>query len=323
MQRYSQTVFESLVAITGYDQDMLSDYVRVESDGVYPADCLDILPPTWRWKPRHALIGRPGVTSAGPALPFDFSATDLACFLLTHSAAFLIEVWGEPETGPQDLLEAHKYGDAADAAIVLKQAYALLQGAISVIGTPSAAPFEAANNAHAAFTQAWDDALERYAVMDPRLPEQDKRERHVQATAQVETLKTAKHQLEMVADAHLEEWRNAITRYLQGYKTPALSPEASRLAQPTTRWSLQKDSRPRELSYLDSLRLTMQALLGQGVKPTAMIVLECWRAQKPKKIVEVKAQSFTFCSATGITKTVTRKELQNTIDRQLIKVGQP
>lgn len=316
MQKYDGQVFRRLAGITGYNDERLSYQVKVEEDGVYPIDGLDILPSQWRWKPRHALAGQPGVASAGPALAFDFTAADLAAFLLTHSAIFLTEVWGSIEEGPLGLQEPDDYGDAADAAIVLKQAYRLLQGAISKVGSPPYQQLNASEDAKQAFDEAWEAALQANKVQEWDISDQEYQARHAAALSQTLEVKQHKVVLEEIAAKCLKDWRNAMVRHLlQCNLDVAEEPLKNVPHQP---WTLKKNVRDRDFSYLPILRKAMQALIEQGRKPSAGLVLDYWRTSKTSPIVEVGAQYFTYEVGERQPKTVLRHDLQNAIWRQLV-----
>lgn len=318
MQKYDKEVFRRLANISGYDEETLSQYVRVEDCGVYPSDALDILAPPWRWKPRHALAGQPGITSAGPSLVFDFTAADLAAFLLTHSAVFLTEVWGNIEEGPRGLQEPDDYGDAADAAILLAQAYQLLQNTLVKVGPR---PFKEgldAVEADEVFVNARDTALDELKVGEFGISDEENRQRHAVATSQVADLKTSRDQLKELAEQRLKQWRRAMTRHLLMGEVPQVRTSHS-IEEPTKKqWSLKKDFRPRDFSYIGALRQTMQALIEQNVKPTASAVLAFWKAQKPEQIRQVADQYFVLKGANNADKKVMRKDLQNAIDRHLV-----
>lgn len=319
MQKYDEKVFRRLAGITGYDDETLGYQVKVEGDGVYPIDGLDILPSQWRWKPRHALAGKPGVTSAGPALAFDFNAADLATFLLTHSAVFLTEVWGGIEEGPLGLLEPDDYEDAADAAIVLKHAYQLLQNAITKVGKPPSQELFEADEANQAFANAWDAALEEHKVFERGISVEETRLRHAAATDQTTELKAIRDQLKETSAQRLKHWRKAMTQLLlMGEMPPASTDQHPVVVAIKERWSLKKDFRPRDFSYTAILRQTMKGLIYQNIKPTAATVLAVWQSKKPDQILEAKDQYFIFQSANNASKRVMRKDLQNAIDRQLI-----
>lgn len=318
MQKYDKEVFRRLANISGYDEEILSQYVRVEDCGVYPSDALDILAPSWRWKPRHALAGQPGNTSAGPSLVFDFTASDLAAFLLTHSAVFLTEVWGNIEEGPRGLREPDYYGDAADAAILLTQAYQLLQNTLAQVGPR---PFQEeldAVEADEVFMNARDAALDEYKVGESGISDEENRQRHAVATSQVADLKKCRDELRELAELRLKQWRRAMTRHLlMGEAAQVLTNHS--IAEPIKKqWSLKKDFRPRDFSYIGALRQTMQVLIEQNVKPTASAVLAFWKSQKPESIRQVADQYFVLKGVNNADKKVMRKNLQNAIDRHLV-----
>lgn len=317
MKKYTKEVFASLASISGYDEETLSYCVKVEEDGVYPIDGLEMLPMSWRWKPRHALAGQPGVDSTGPSLPFDFTAVDLAGFLLTSSAVFITEIWGDIEIGPKALLDPVDYGDAADAAIVLKQAYEILQAAMQKIGKPPSQEIHAADKASHAFAEAWDFALKAQRVLERGITDQEYRQRHAIATEQTAEIRKLRDQLNEAAAEQLKQWRLAISRYLfsseisetnTGKKVPAVL---------KNQWSLKQDFRIRDFSYTRILRKAMQALIDQNLKPTASTVLAYWQSQKPEQLLDVKEQYFVLKTANSAGKKVMRKDLQNAIDRQL------
>lgn len=318
MQKYDKEVFNRLANISGYDEETLSQYVRVEDGGVYPSETLDILAPSWRWKPRHALVGQPGITSAGPSLAFDFTAADLAAFLLTHSAVFLTEAWGKIEEGPLGLREPDDYGDAADAAILLAQAYQLLQNAIAKVGPRPSQEWLDAVEAGEAFTNAWDTALDEHKVGEFGVSDEENRQRHAVATAQAAVLKTRGNELTELAEQRLKQWRRAMTRHLLMGEVPQVRTNHSIEEPIKKQWSLKKDFRPRDFSYIGALRQTMQALIEQNVKPTASAVLAFWKAQKPEQIRQVSDQHFVLKGVNNADKKVMRKDLQNAIDRHLV-----
>lgn len=318
MQKYDKEVFRRLAGISGYDEETLGQYVRVEEDGVYPIDAIESLGRQWRWKPRHALAGQPSVTSAGPALAFDFTAADLAAFLLTHSAVFLTEIWGDIEKGPQGLLEPDDYGDAADTAIVLKQAYQLVQNGIVKVGDPPSQELLAADEVSQAFADAWDAALEEHQVLERGISDLDYRQRHAAATNQTAELKARCNQLQEFAAQRLKYWRRAMTQYLLMGEVSQVRTDQSVAVPIKQQWSLKQDFRPRDFSYTAVLRKAMQALIEQSAKPTASGVLAFWQSHKPDQILEVKDQYFVFKGVSNTGKRVTRKDLQNAIDRQLV-----
>jgi len=318
MQKYDKEVFRRLANISGYDEETLSQYVRVDDGGVYPSETLDILGPSWRWKPRHALVGQSGITSAGPSLAFDFTAADLAAFLLTHSAVFLTEAWGKIEEGPLGLREPDDYGDAADAAILLAQAYQFLQNAIAKVGPR---PFQEgldAVEAEEVFMNARDAAFDEYKVGESGISDEENRQRHAVATSQVADLKKCRDELKDLAELRLKQWRRAMTRHLLMAEAPQVRTNHS-IEEPIKKlWSLKKDFRPRDFSYIGALRQTMQVLIEQNVKPTASAVLAFWKSQKPEPIRQVADQYFVLKGVNNADKKVMRKNLQNSIDRHLV-----
>jgi hypothetical protein len=318
MQKYDKAVFRRLANISGYEQETLSQYVRVEDGGVYPSETLDILAPSWRWKPRHALVGQTGNTSAGPSLAFDFTAADLAAFLLTHSAVFLTEVWGNIEEGPRGLLEPDDYGDAADAAILLAQAYQLLQNTLAQVGPR---PFQEeldAVEADEVFMNARDTAIDEYKVGESGVSNEENRQRHAVATSEVADLKKRRDELRALAELRLKQWRRAMTRHLLMGEAAQVLTNHSIAESIKKQWSLKKDFRPRDFSYIGALRQTMQVLIEQNVKPTASAVLAFWKSQKPEPIRQVADQYFVLKGVNNADKKVMRKNLQNAIDRHLV-----
>lgn len=124
------------------------------------------------------MIGQLGLCSDGPSLPFDFTVSDFACFLLSHSAVFITEVWGEIDVGPIGLLEADEYGDAGDAAIVLKHAYRLLQDAIAKTEPPPNKEMESAAQAR----EVLDEVIELSKMLELGISKQEEQTRHAIAT---------------------------------------------------------------------------------------------------------------------------------------------
>lgn len=125
--------------------------------------------------------------------------------------------------------------------------------------------------------------------------------------------------LEAIAANALKQWRNTVTRYLLNGEVPGKVAANRPTAPKPSQWGLKQKFYPREISYLPALRVAMKTLIEQGEKPTAAMVLELWRVQKSKPILEVKKQYFMFEGVDQSPKRVERKDLQNAIDRQLIR----
>lgn len=118
----------------------LDDYIKIDERGVWPSVSFDPLlrveTELLRWRPAEVYKGEPCAPDVldTPALPFPFTARELAAFMLGGVGYFVAERYGEWSDGPDEdvLLEMDPSANLARAAIV--SAYGAYRDALAEVG---------------------------------------------------------------------------------------------------------------------------------------------------------------------------------------------
>ncbi len=188
MQQFSRQDFQYLYDRCFSEHDRGCDgsarFLRITNEGVFYDDCLlggGAALKLWRWKPVHELTGPNKPPSSGPALPFPFTARQLAAFFLSDWGGFFEDAFGRLDSGPNEFILNGEHEDGADAYEALRQAYEIFQDARRVVVELD---HEQQQSAHDRATQYDDElsrALEREKVMEPGISRSEYRLRRRRA----------------------------------------------------------------------------------------------------------------------------------------------
>ena len=236
MQEFYEQDFQFLYndCFTEHDRgnDGIARFLRITDEGVFYDDCLKEggeSTKSLRWKPVHELAGPNKPSSSGPALPFPFTANQLAAFMLwgwwgSHFQSF----FGLLDCGPNEFVLNGDHEDAADAYEALRQAYVIYQDALHVVGELDQQDRQRAYDLLEQAGDAYSQALDRERVMerviiekeDGRLelgdfiPRDEYLPRLARAKESVAAQKAQALQAEEQADAKERAWRKSMTRQL-------------------------------------------------------------------------------------------------------------
>ena len=167
-----------------------------------------------RWKPVHELTGPNKPPSAGPALPFKFTAGQLAAFMLSGWGGYFQEVFGSLDTGPNAFVLREEHEDASDAYEALRQAYGLYLEALHVVGKLDGDLQQRAHDLAARYGDELDQALKREKVMEDGISRAEYRLRRRKAKAPLASLKLEAAEARSRAEVAFKTWRRSLVRQL-------------------------------------------------------------------------------------------------------------
>lgn len=199
------------------------DGIRVKP-GVEENDPAQVL----SWTPACEMEGWPDSPEAStyPALPYPFTAKELAAFLLAGAGSMVAEYYGDFSDGPdEDNLQALgiKAGHARDA---LRQAYTEIRRAIADIGEVDQQLQQKAHALRHQFNEANVEANRREGLWEPGISEDERRVRRERARQSVEELKEEMNSVGRDADSALKNWNAAMVKALL-YPAPELTDAAA------------------------------------------------------------------------------------------------
>ena len=360
MQELYKSDFQFLynACFTEHDRgkDGIARFLRITDEGVFYDDCLqeggEALK-SLRWKPVHELAGPNKPPSSGPALPFPFTAKELAAFMLWgYWASDFQNTFGLLDCGPNEFVLNGDHEDAADAYEALRQAYVIYRDALHVVGELDYQERQRAYDLRAQFSDAYDQALEREKVMErvitgcrkdgsPEYGDFIQRDEYLlrlaRAKESVASQKAQALQAEEQADAKERAWRKSMTRQLLQTQatTPSTAPEPQATPVATVGasdgvvtdkagpgWSL-KTSIKRTPGYRWPLYEALRAahIAGQPC-PKAQHFLDTWKLKPPTRLEVIQLPTrdeLEYELETGIKKRVTVKQIQAAIKGLLSK----
>lgn len=238
MQVFGRRDFQFLYndCFTEHDRgnDGVARFLRITDEGVFYDDCLQEggkALKSLRWKPVHELAGPNKPPSSGPALPFPFTANELAAFMLWgYWASDFQNAFGQLECGPKGFVLNGDHEDAADAYEALRQAYEIYRDALHVVGELDQQEQQHAYDLLAQYDEADDQALKRERVNERMIIGKHKNGnpeyggfiatgdeyllRLARAKESVAVQKAQALQAKEQADAKQRDWRRAMTRQL-------------------------------------------------------------------------------------------------------------
>lgn len=230
-RRYGRQVFERLQqtlavveldgALIAVTDSCIEPNYRLGDDGVWlrPNDAVDSL----NWTPACDLADGPDAPDplTEPALPFPFSAAQLAAFMLDGWGEHLRESFAGEKGQPDLVTQGRRLGGVRDAKPreALVAAFSALARACRQVGEPDESLVEAVQAADAAFGAATAEAERLHDWREAGITESERSarvRRRNQATAAAEAvLKGAR---EARVRDH-EAWRKAMVRVLLGAPT--------------------------------------------------------------------------------------------------------
>lgn len=231
MQTFNKRHFEEIlkpclldrhesVRVDGESHQMLMDeqYFSVNEAGVFPgikyeAKWLTSESLLLRWMPARELDDPTIEVAATPILPFDFTAKQLAAFMLAGPGSLVADFYGDWGDGP-DSASLRRIDPDSKAHTAIVQAYAVYRETEKIVGPYPSELDNKAERARKAWGAANKDANQREGVFDsePRTKESTaSRERAKAATAALEEeMKTATAE----AKAAHDKWLEAMVREL-------------------------------------------------------------------------------------------------------------
>ena len=232
-----------------------------------------------RWKPVHELAGPNKPPSSGPALPFPFTASQLAAFMLWGWGNYFQDAFGRLDCGPKEFVLNGEHEDAADAYEALRQAYVIYRDALHVVDELNHEEQQRAHELSGQLADTYHQALEREKVMErlmnrinkdgiPQkgdlIPRNEYLPRLARAKEAVSAQKVQALQAKAEADAALKTWRRAMVRQLLQPEatTPSPAPVVAKSASAGTVpiWTTERK---------EAARAMMNKLRGQGLKAFA------------------------------------------------------
>lgn len=327
MEKYKRSAVETIFG------DHMGECASVDADGVRVSDELLVfeLGGGLQWHPASELEGLPGAPDPleEPNLPFDFSAAQLAAFMVDGIGALLVEIYGPWKTGP-DEDELHSLGpNAGKAREALRGAYAAYRAAESSVGTLDLkqqvssqiliGELADANLVANRFERLWESGIS----------EQEKVIRRIRAKASVALRKKRADAVKAeAADAHAA-WRQKMVRTLYSNffdaHYPKMAPvdprlevgEATLSGETSAGWKPRKPQR--FTGYTHPLYELLKAAHAAGrMRPSARDVLRAFEAEMPPELIKVGHDAFTYYDAHGNSKHASLNAITEAIRRHTI-----
>lgn len=217
----------------------IEDWATSDDDGIRVKPGVEENDPTQvlSWTPACEMEGWPDSPEAStyPALPYPFTAKELAAFLLAGAGSMVAEYYGDFSDGPdEDNLQALgiKAGHARDA---LRQAYTEIRRAIAEVGEVDQQLQQKAHALRHQFNEANLEANRREGLWEvkkvekfwvPVFSEDERRVRRERARQSVEELKEEMDSVGRDADSALKRWNAAMVKALL-YPAPELTDAAA------------------------------------------------------------------------------------------------
>lgn len=208
----------------------IEDWATSDDDGIRVKPGVEENDPTQvlSWTPACEMEGWPDSPEAStyPALPYPFTAKELAAFLLSGAGSMVAEYYGDFSDGPdEDNLQALgiKAGHARDA---LRQAYTEIRLAIAEVGEVDQQLQQKAHALRHQFNDANLEANRREGLWEPGISEDERRVRRERARQSVEELKVEMDSVGRDADSALKNWNAAMVKALL-YPAPELTDAAA------------------------------------------------------------------------------------------------
>jgi hypothetical protein len=134
MQTFNKSHFEEILKPC-----RLKEYVSVSDDGVWPGIAYDPDMPNetalLRWRPARALNDQTIDVAGAAMLPFDFTAKQLAAFMLGGAGSLVADFYGDWENGPDPAILRQLDPDSIARKAVI-QAFAAYREAEGIVGAP-------------------------------------------------------------------------------------------------------------------------------------------------------------------------------------------
>ena len=217
----------------------IEDWATSDDDGIRVKPGVEENDPALvlSWTPACEMEGWPDSPEAStyPALPYPFTAKELAAFLLSGAGSMVAEDYGDFSDGPYEVrLQAlgAKAGHARDA---LRQAYTEIRRAIAEVGEVDQQLQQKAHALRHQFDEANSEANRREGLWEakkvdkfwePGISEDERRVRRERARQSVEELKVEMDSVGRDADSALKNWNAAMVKALL-YPAPELTDAAA------------------------------------------------------------------------------------------------
>lgn len=208
----------------------IEDWATSDDDGIRVKPGVEENDPALvlSWTPACEMEGWPDSPEAStyPALPYPFTAKELAAFLLSGAGSMVAEYYGDFSDGPDEVrLQAlgAKAGHARDA---LRQAYTEIRRAIAEVGEVDQQLQQKAHALRHQFNDANLEANRREGLWEPGISEDERRVRRERASQSVEELKMEMDSVGRDADSALKRWNAAMVKALL-YPAPELTDAAA------------------------------------------------------------------------------------------------
>ena len=278
------------------------DGIRVKP-GVEENDPAQVL----SWTPACEMEGWPDSQEAStyPALPYPFTAKELAAFLLAGAGSMVAEYYGDFSDGPdEDNLQALgiKAGHARDA---LRQAYTEIRLAIAEVGEVDQQLQQKAQALRHQFNDANLEANRREGLWEPGISEDERRVRRERARQSVEELKMEMDSVGRDADSALKNWNAAMVKallYPAPELTDAAAPPEAVLMPPQA-----PHKRQRRDLITPAIEKAVSACDGRTDRAEVFSVLRQWATEKPPRppLIGVTEKGIKWVSANDEPKELT------------------
>jgi hypothetical protein len=231
MQTFNKRHFEEIlkpclldrhesVRVDGESHQMLMDeqYFSVSEAGVFPGIKYDA---KWltseslllRWRPARELDDPTIEVAETPILPFDFTAKQLAAFMLAGPGSLVADFYGDWGDGPDSASLRHIDPDSkAHTAIV--QAYAVYRETEKIVDPYPLELDAEAERTRKAWSVANTEANQREGVFDSKPDTDDSKARRERAKASIAALDLEMEATAAVAKAAQGKWLEAMVRAL-------------------------------------------------------------------------------------------------------------
>ncbi len=236
---YGRGVAETLLRAAGEERRFVVDergvWIAKGGDSVcLPQAEADVL----HWHPLVELDeeGSPDPSSE-PSLPFPFSASKLAAFMLDGAGLFVQEAFGEWEGGPDEAALILFGVQGTKAREVLRGAYESYRRASQYVGGIKPALDEAARESVKRYRNADGEANQREGIYEVGISDDEYGQRRARARDSVAPLATEMGNAQTRARSMRDTWRKEMVRFLlvsateTGAAMPAeMSPEFAAVA---------------------------------------------------------------------------------------------
>lgn len=315
MRTFGRQDFELLVAHSALTAALISA-LKITEQGVFFESSVIAKweLPELGWKPAHDMTGPNSPPSAGPALPFPFTAAQLAAFMLHGWGAHLAEGFHAEGNSPGDRKPTAELGDAQDTFAAVLAADAAYRAAERAIGAPDQSLLVSIHQVANMLAFARERAQQRLARGSGTATRTRPR-REEAAKSSIKTLAGKHAEMGVQEEAASATWRKLMVRQLlapAGAESDDLSPPAI-----DPGWKPARPAKQHAYNMLVYERLMAAWRCGASA-PDASDLLKFWAANPQTGIEGVTDDGFWHVDGTAGRKYIEKASLRKAIRRQLV-----